>query len=359
MITSNKHYWEIVGGKDSGGLLVRKAEDTGVKPLNERLSTGSVVFQLALNGQRLHYKLVSGDGPEEGWISIKLKDKELAMPCLQPLTDPMTGDLRSADPKYSKSLEEEELTIKGFKGYVTHRAKGAPRAPLAVLIVPGNPFYGYHCEMVLPRTMGKAFGDAGFPVVRFDFVSIGRNKAHKIPEGVDLQSYDAHMPLTRAMYDFALTLGKKVVVCTWNYSGTMFMKFYDEKWPQLHALVSLGFAYGQWEMVKKFSGDFAGEMLKQEFEGHSRLEIPAIYIVGDKDIHSPVEEIQRLAASRPDGGKGVEIKVISQVDQDLKGNAYLHLEDKEAEAGHAAATWVHGLRKNLLALESDSAALGA
>merc|ERR1711871_5760 len=44
-----------------------------------RLATGSLIHKIALEGDRLHYKKVSGAGPETGWISISLKGKPLAV----------------------------------------------------------------------------------------------------------------------------------------------------------------------------------------------------------------------------------------------------------------------------------------
>eukprot|EP00413_Alexandrium_margalefii_P015244 CAMPEP_0204531418 /NCGR_PEP_ID=MMETSP0661-20131031/11158_1 /ASSEMBLY_ACC=CAM_ASM_000606 /TAXON_ID=109239 /ORGANISM="Alexandrium margalefi, Strain AMGDE01CS-322" /LENGTH=106 /DNA_ID=CAMNT_0051537571 /DNA_START=64 /DNA_END=380 /DNA_ORIENTATION=+ len=74
--------WEIVGGADKGGVLVREGQALGSPATKDRLSTGATVEELELVGERLHYKLVegTGTGPEEGWISIKVSGKELAVP---------------------------------------------------------------------------------------------------------------------------------------------------------------------------------------------------------------------------------------------------------------------------------------
>lgn len=69
--------WEAVGGAQQGGLLVRigKATSSAQKP--DRLSSGSFVKEIALEGERLNYELLSGSGPENGWVSIKMKGVEL------------------------------------------------------------------------------------------------------------------------------------------------------------------------------------------------------------------------------------------------------------------------------------------
>ncbi|CAE8615684.1 unnamed protein product, partial [Polarella glacialis] len=47
--------------------------------VDDRLSTGALVQELELKGERLHYKRVTGSGPTEGWVSIKLTGKDLAV----------------------------------------------------------------------------------------------------------------------------------------------------------------------------------------------------------------------------------------------------------------------------------------
>lgn len=69
--------WEVVGGGEKGGIVVRAGRHLGSAELAARLEKSSVVEELARNGDRLKYKLLSGNGPEEGWVSIRLKDKVL------------------------------------------------------------------------------------------------------------------------------------------------------------------------------------------------------------------------------------------------------------------------------------------
>lgn len=71
--------WEIVGGSDKGGILVREDASTKSAELG-RLSTGALVEQLHLKGDRLQYKLLTGEGPSEGWVSVQLSGKPLAVP---------------------------------------------------------------------------------------------------------------------------------------------------------------------------------------------------------------------------------------------------------------------------------------
>lgn len=71
--------WEIVGGGDKGGIMVRDGVGLKSPELPERLATGALVEELELKVDRLHFKLASGTGPQEGWISVKITGKELAV----------------------------------------------------------------------------------------------------------------------------------------------------------------------------------------------------------------------------------------------------------------------------------------
>lgn len=69
--------WEVVGGADKGGILVRAGKDTSSEQLPDRLATGAKLEELELAGDRLHFKKLSGDGPGEGWVSLKAGGKVL------------------------------------------------------------------------------------------------------------------------------------------------------------------------------------------------------------------------------------------------------------------------------------------
>lgn len=73
--------WEVIGGAISGGLLVRTGRGLGSGREPQRLRTGSVVEELELDGDRLHYKLLEGAGPVHGWVSTKLNDRDLLQRC--------------------------------------------------------------------------------------------------------------------------------------------------------------------------------------------------------------------------------------------------------------------------------------
>mmetsp|Transcript_47712 Transcript_47712/g.102216 ORF Transcript_47712/g.102216 Transcript_47712/m.102216 type:complete len:393 (+) Transcript_47712:86-1264(+) len=96
--------WEVVGGADKGGILVRAGAATTSEQLPDRLSTGAIVEELELAGERLHYSRVSGTGPSTGWVSIKLKEKAL----LQPVEKPASASVQ--DESVEKTAAADALT---------------------------------------------------------------------------------------------------------------------------------------------------------------------------------------------------------------------------------------------------------
>lgn len=254
-------------------------------------------------------------------------------------------------------LTQETVTHGNLKAVVRRRGKGHPKAPLAVLMLPGNPcVVGYHANQALPVAVDKAFGEAGFPVVRFDWDGTGMNApgTHKPSE-----AYEVTMPDARKMYELARELGERIVVCPWNYSGTIASKMVLAKWEGVCAIVSLSFGYKQWELVAKMAHPMIGEFLKADFEQHSKLTVPAIYVFGDRDVHTPLEDMQRIVKGRPDGGSDATIHVIKQAGQRLDNTRYFMMTDKEDEAGEACASWLKDLRTKMVMEVEDSDAEGA
>eukprot|EP00440_Ansanella_granifera_P051448 gb/GFBE01055774.1/.p1 GENE.gb/GFBE01055774.1/~~gb/GFBE01055774.1/.p1 ORF type:complete len:1053 (+),score=292.89 gb/GFBE01055774.1/:1-3159(+) len=69
--------WEVVGGAERGGVIVRLQCDLSSEVAESRLSTGSMVKELDCHDGRIHYELVSGTGPISGWVSTSLRGKDL------------------------------------------------------------------------------------------------------------------------------------------------------------------------------------------------------------------------------------------------------------------------------------------
>lgn len=72
-----RRIWKVVGGADKGGIIVRDGQELGSPKLQQRLQTGALVSEEKVVGDRLHFVRVSGSGPQQGWVSIRLGEKEL------------------------------------------------------------------------------------------------------------------------------------------------------------------------------------------------------------------------------------------------------------------------------------------
>lgn len=70
--------WVVVGGRGTGGVLVRVAADTKSAELG-RLGFGAVVRQRALEDGRLQFAKLTGHGPDSGWASLKVKGTPLLL----------------------------------------------------------------------------------------------------------------------------------------------------------------------------------------------------------------------------------------------------------------------------------------
>eukprot|EP00930_Biecheleria_cincta_P024857 TRINITY_DN17745_c0_g1_i1.p1 TRINITY_DN17745_c0_g1~~TRINITY_DN17745_c0_g1_i1.p1 ORF type:complete len:340 (+),score=56.85 TRINITY_DN17745_c0_g1_i1:181-1200(+) len=94
--------WKVVGGGEKGGILVRSGRDLKSPEAPDRLSTGAVVREEELVGDRLHYTLVNGAGPSSGWVSTKVAGKDLLLKQVAPGAKPSTLDALASPHWYSK-----------------------------------------------------------------------------------------------------------------------------------------------------------------------------------------------------------------------------------------------------------------
>lgn len=92
--------WKVVGGDGKGGIVVRQGKELSSAQTANRLSTGALVRQIELEGGRLHYARLTGTGPDSGWVSTTLAEKELLVriaekppvaESLSPVLDPAIG----------------------------------------------------------------------------------------------------------------------------------------------------------------------------------------------------------------------------------------------------------------------------
>lgn len=73
----NAQLWKVTGGSQQLGILVRSSCKLSSVPDRLRLDTGALVREVEIVGDRLHFDLVSGSGPSSGWVTLRVKDKNL------------------------------------------------------------------------------------------------------------------------------------------------------------------------------------------------------------------------------------------------------------------------------------------
>merc|ERR1719471_261141 len=71
--------FEVTGGANKGGIVVREGKDASSATLDERLATGALVVAVEYDkeGERIQYEKIAGEGPEMGWVNSAFKGKEL------------------------------------------------------------------------------------------------------------------------------------------------------------------------------------------------------------------------------------------------------------------------------------------
>lgn len=69
--------WSVVGGGLQGGIIVRTGRGLNTPQRPTRLATGAVIEEQEIVEERLRFRKIEGAGPETGWVSIRLKDRDL------------------------------------------------------------------------------------------------------------------------------------------------------------------------------------------------------------------------------------------------------------------------------------------
>lgn len=108
--------WEVIGGADKGGILVRAGQATSSEQLPDRLAHGAIVEEIALAGERLNYKKISGSGPATGWVSLTVSGKSL----LEKKDTPVeTSPAPSPSASSSAPAPKDAFSIRAGDYYVT------------------------------------------------------------------------------------------------------------------------------------------------------------------------------------------------------------------------------------------------
>jgi len=151
--------WEVVGGGEKGGIVAREGKDLKSAELLSRVAKGSLIRELELVGERLHFELVEGEGPNSGWVSLAFKGTELVVKC------------EKQPPKPKKTPG----TVKSV-------------VPTQNTQTPGEPFFFYHQITFLdtkPTGMRMSGVFGAMDETRMDMHSMCDHTAESLREVVD------------------------------------------------------------------------------------------------------------------------------------------------------------------------------
>lgn len=188
--------WEVIGGADKGGILVRIGQELITDTEKERLSTGAVIEELQLIGERLHYTLKEGLGPEEGWVSVRVNGRDLVQPLAEP-EDEEAGAPGEAGPvEVDEGLRwhfQQSAAAKRKEGHFSYylmkyKPLGYPLASPKLRVL------CFHCELSSEAIftgaggpfMGWAKESQVVEVCAFDYP--GRNRLLKAPKHTSTES---------------------------------------------------------------------------------------------------------------------------------------------------------------------------
>ncbi|CAJ1395203.1 unnamed protein product [Effrenium voratum] len=125
--------WEVVGGADRGGIIVRKNLDLASPMEETRLSTGAKVKEVDFQDGRLCYELVTGSGPAIGWVTVSLKGKELLVKQPTKALEEKPEVAEEVAPQQEVQVPEKEVSgeeKEAFKQYLEkfgeNRTEGNP-----------------------------------------------------------------------------------------------------------------------------------------------------------------------------------------------------------------------------------------
>lgn len=115
--------WKVVGGASNGGIKVRRGREMSSPEDALRLCTGAKIRVLEQCNGRMRFELISGKGPQMGWVTSTFQGKELVVKLLENMPEKVQDDddelvagildLRIADTQnadeYGEPLKEEDI----------------------------------------------------------------------------------------------------------------------------------------------------------------------------------------------------------------------------------------------------------
>eukprot|EP00747_Dinoflagellata_sp_TGD_P098275 gnl/TRDRNA2_/TRDRNA2_167399_c1_seq1.p1 gnl/TRDRNA2_/TRDRNA2_167399_c1~~gnl/TRDRNA2_/TRDRNA2_167399_c1_seq1.p1 ORF type:complete len:459 (+),score=96.43 gnl/TRDRNA2_/TRDRNA2_167399_c1_seq1:41-1378(+) len=145
--------WKVVGGADKGGILVRTecALNSPEAP-GGRLATGAKVLAEEVVGERVRFRKLEGAGPDRGWVSKNLTNKQLLEE-----TDEVPPDAAApTSPAQTSSPSKGQPAVNAPGGYQERLKMLREKYPYIELDVP------YEAYAWTPQELENYFESGGF-----------------------------------------------------------------------------------------------------------------------------------------------------------------------------------------------------
>lgn len=257
-------------------------------------------------------------------------------------------------------------------GIVHH--EGADRAPLAVVLVPGNPGIDglvnggkYHAQALGMLYIMKELKRRSVTFLSFDYEGVGMS-AHGGPTS-DAKKWHApteesfNKSVVDALAWARQHLSDNVVAVCWNFGACYAGDLAARADGIVQGLISISMGYNVYMAYKVRQDPVSvslGNALKARYDfWNTGLKCKTLYVVGSMDkTMTPVGIVKRLIKERSDQGAGADIHIIDQTGMTMSNDEYFQLKASEGDVATACADWIEALQKDLAAAV-DGKLLGA
>jgi len=247
---------------------------------------------------------------------------------------------------------------------VHNRPEG--KAPIAVVLVPGNPgIQGliktgvYHAQAKNMLHIRDELEKAGLPCLSFDWPGIGMSAVGGPTDDVGKWKAPAagidefFLKCVAAAVEWAReNLSDNIVACCWNIGGYYAGLQEIQKPGFLQGFVSVSLAYNvylQYIMTEDPLMVECGNQVKKVYDDVlSKVKCKSLFVVGNLDSMTPIHKMKPLIQKRPDKGENIDFHVIDQKGASgLTKDDYFRMVGWEKDVGLACANFVQKLQVDL------------
>lgn len=209
--------WQVTGGGDKGGIIVREGKALSSAQTADRLSKGALVRELQLDGERLHFEKFRGTGPDSGWVSLSLKGSPLLQRVPGEAAEDGVGAVPAAESAVAATDSERgadavPATVSASAA-IAYEIADAPAGDAPVRAAPPQPLRRPPRQGRTPRIVclhGTACGERIFKTQLAKLVAVAKGKMEllfvegpvRITSGPAWETMQKYFPgQTNAAYD--------------------------------------------------------------------------------------------------------------------------------------------------------------